>query len=201
MFRKEIRDEIEIQASPEAVWKILTDFEDFREWNAFMRPVVGEAEEGAKLRVQIRPPGGKAMAFRPRVTKVVSNRELRWEGRLWIPGLLDGEHIFEIEPLGSDRSKFVQREVFTGLFVPLMAKNIENQTLPGFEKMNRALKERVEAGGEGARREMMKPKAEIEGRTQKLVEASGMDLFSSLLAWGAVRISTVKLAAALPRCK
>jgi len=147
MFRKEIRDEIEILASPEAVWKALTDFEAFREWNAFMRPVVGEAEEGAKLRVQIRPPGGKAMAFRPRVTKVVQDGELRCKGKLWIPGLLDGEHIFEIEPLGPDRVRFVQREVFTGLLVPLMAKRIVGQTLPGFEDMNRALKERVEAGG------------------------------------------------------
>ena len=148
MFRKEIRSEIEIQASPEAVWKALTDFESFREWNVFMSPVVGQAEEGAKLRVQIRPPGRKAMAFRPRVTKIVSNRELRWLGRLWIPGLLEGEHIFEIEPLGPERVRFVQREVFSGLLVPLMAKRIEEQTLPGFGEMNRALKERVETGGE-----------------------------------------------------
>ncbi|HII07852.1 MAG TPA: SRPBCC domain-containing protein [Methanotrichaceae archaeon] len=150
MFRKEIRSNIEIQASPEAVWKALTDFESFREWNAFMRPVVGKALEDAKLRVQIRPPGGRAMAFRPTVTKVVQNRELRWLGRLWIPGLLDGEHIFEIEPMGPDRVRFVQREVFTGLLVPLMAKGIDEQTLPGFGEMNRALKERVETGGEGS---------------------------------------------------
>jgi hypothetical protein len=114
-----------------------------------MRPVVGETKEGAKLRVQLRPPGGRAVAFRPKVTKVVSNRELRWKGRLWLSGLLDGEHIFEIEPLGPERVRFVQREVFSGLLVPLMAKNIENQTLPGFGEMNRALKEKLEAGGEG----------------------------------------------------
>ncbi len=150
MFRKEIRSEIEIQASPETVWKILTDFEAFMEWNSFMRPVVGVAEEGAKLRVQIRPPAGKAMAFRPKVTKVVSNIELRWLGRLWIPGLLDGEHIFEIEPLGPDRVRFVQREVFSGLLVPFKGEGIEEQTLPGFGVMNRALKERVEAGEDGS---------------------------------------------------
>ena len=148
MFRKEIRDEIEIQVPPESVWKTLTDFESFREWNAFMRPVVGEAVEGARLRVQTRPPGGRAMAFRPKVTKVVSNRELRWKGRLWIHGLFDGEHIFEIEPLGPERVRFVQREVFSGLLVPFMAKSI-GQTLSGFEEMNRALKEKLEAGGEG----------------------------------------------------
>lgn len=45
--------------------------------------------------------------------------------------------------------KFVQREAFSGLLVPLMARTID-QTLIGFEEMNRALKERVEAGGEEA---------------------------------------------------
>jgi hypothetical protein len=146
MFRKEIRDEIEIRGSPEAVWKVLTDFESFVEWNSFMRPVVGVAEEGARLRVQIRPPGGRAMAFRPKVTKAVPNRELRWLGRLFLPGLLDGEHIFEIEPLGPEAVRFVQREVFRGLLVPLMGKRIE-ETLSGFGEMNRALKERVEVDG------------------------------------------------------
>ena len=73
MFRKEISGEIEILASPEAVWKALTDFEAFRDWNPFMRPVVGEAEECAKLKVQIRPLDGRAIAFMPKVTKVVSD--------------------------------------------------------------------------------------------------------------------------------
>jgi len=147
VFRKEIRDEIEIGAPAEAVWKALTDFESFREWNPVISPVVGTASVGAELRVQIRPPGGRAAAFRPKVTVAEADRELRWRGRLWLPGLLDGEHIFEIEPLGSARVKFVQREVFSGLLVPFLAKSID-QTQLGFEEMNRALKERVEAGGE-----------------------------------------------------
>ncbi|MGC9515803.1 SRPBCC family protein [Methanocrinis sp.] len=148
MFKKEIREEIEILASSEEIWKVLTDFEGFSEWNPFIRPLVGVAEDGARLRVQIRPPGGRAVAFRPRVTKVVKGREFRWKGRLLVPGLLDGEHIFEIEPLGPERSRFVQREIFSGLLVPFMAKSVD-QTLAGFGEMNRALKERVE-GGDGS---------------------------------------------------
>jgi hypothetical protein len=149
MFNREINSEIEISASPEDVWKALTDFEAFREWNPFIRPVVGEAKEGARLRVQMRPPGGRAVAFRPTVTKVVPNRELRWKGKLWLSGLFDGEHIFEIEPLEAERVRFVQREAFSGLLGPLMTKSID-QALSGFEEMNRALKKKVEAGGEEA---------------------------------------------------
>lgn len=145
MFREEISDEIEIRAGAEPVWRVLTDFEGYSEWNTFMRPVVGAAEVGARLRVQIRPPGGRAMAFRPRVTAVVPQEELRWKGRLWAPGLLDGEHVFEIDPLGPDKVRFVQREIFRGLLVPFVSKKILDQTVAGFGEMNRALKERVEA--------------------------------------------------------
>lgn len=149
MFREEISDEIEVLAGAGAVWRVLTDFEGYSEWNTFIRPVVGAAEVGARLRVQVRPPGGRAMAFRPRVTAVVPQRELRWKGRLWAPGLLDGEHIFEIEPLGPDRVRLVQREIFSGLLVPLARGRIREETIAGFREMDRALKERAEASGSG----------------------------------------------------
>ncbi|MDF0589578.1 SRPBCC domain-containing protein [Candidatus Methanocrinis natronophilus] len=144
MFREEISDEIEVLAGAGAVWRVLTDFEGYSEWNTFIRPVVGAAEVGARLRVQVRPPGGRAMAFRPRLTAVVPQRELRWKGWLWAPGLLDGEHVFEIEPLGPDKVRFVQREIFRGLLVPLVSKKTLDQIVAGFGDMNRALKERVE---------------------------------------------------------
>jgi hypothetical protein len=84
------------------------------------------------------------MTFRPTVLSVEPNRELRWLGRLLIPGLFDGEHIFEIEPAGMDRVRFTQREVFRGLFVPLLARSLDRDTRRGFEEMNRALKVRAE---------------------------------------------------------
>ena len=84
------------------------------------------------------------MTFRPTVLKAEPNRELRWIGRLLIPGLFDGEHIFNIEPLGTNRVRFVQREIFTGLLVPLFAKGLDTDTQRGFEEMNQALKVRAE---------------------------------------------------------
>ncbi|HLE55364.1 MAG TPA: SRPBCC domain-containing protein [Thermoplasmata archaeon] len=63
-----------------------------------------------------------------------------------IPGLFDGEHIFEIEPAGAGRTRFVQREVFRGLLVPVLARSLDRDTKRGFEEMNRALKMRAELG-------------------------------------------------------
>jgi hypothetical protein len=43
-----------------------------------------------------------AEALRPSVLEVVPGRTLRWLGHLLLPGIFDGEHHFEIEPLGGN---------------------------------------------------------------------------------------------------
>ncbi len=142
---KELRTEVEISATPERMWDVLTAFDSFGEWNPFMTQAEGDIEEGARLRVHIEPPGGTAMTFKPRVVRAVAGRELRWLGHLLIPGVFDGEHIFEISPAGDGRTRFVQREEFRGLLVPVLWNSLATNTKNGFEAMNAALKERAEA--------------------------------------------------------
>ena len=139
----ELRTEIEIDARPERVWAVLIDFEKFPDWNPFIRSIRGNVQVGSRLDVLLGASGTRAMRFRPTVKAVVPNRELRWLGRLGLPRLFDGEHIFQIEPLGPIRSRFVQRERFRGLFVPLLARSLNRDARRGFEEMNRALRERV----------------------------------------------------------
>jgi hypothetical protein len=82
--------------------------------------------------------------FRPRIIACEPNRELRWIGRLLIPGVLDGEHGFTIEPRTPRSVRFVQRELFSGVLVPLVWRRLETTTRRGFEDMNRALKAQAE---------------------------------------------------------
>ncbi|VVB92499.1 Polyketide cyclase / dehydrase and lipid transport [uncultured archaeon] len=137
---KELRTEIEINAPPERVWQLLTDFSSFPQWNPFIRRASGEPKKGAQLQVYLQPSGAKGMTFSPKVLKAEQNRELRWLGHFLIPGLFDGEHIFTIETLEAGRVRFVQREIFTGIFVPLFARGLDKDTRRGFEEMNQALK-------------------------------------------------------------
>ncbi len=139
----ELRTEIEIDAPVERVWAVLTDFDRFPEWNPFIRRIHGNAQVGSRLDVLLGASGTRAMRFRPIVKAVIPNRELRWLGRLGLPRLFDGEHIFQIEPLGPARARFVQREQFRGLLVPLLARSLNRDARRGFEEMNRALRERV----------------------------------------------------------
>jgi len=142
---KEIRTEIDIEASAGRVWDSLTDFPAFPEWNPFIRRISGEPKVGTKLEVLMQSSGTRGMTFRPTVMKLERDRELRWLGRLAVPGLFDGEHIFEIEELGARRVHFVQRERFRGILVPLLARSLDRDTKRGFEAMNRALRARAES--------------------------------------------------------
>ncbi len=94
---RELRTEILIEAPPERVWEVLTDFEGMSEWNPFITEISGELQKGEKIRVHLKPPEGKGMTFKPRLVKVEHGREIRWLGHLGVPGLFDGEHIFGID--------------------------------------------------------------------------------------------------------
>jgi len=142
----EITTAIKISAPPERVWKVLLDFSRYPEWNHFVSSIEGQATEGSELRVTIQPPGGKAMAFRPVVLRHLVGREFRWKGKLLFPGLFDGEHYFVLTPGTDGSTLFTQGENFTGLLVPLFRSALDKGTKAGFEVMNAALKQRVEAG-------------------------------------------------------
>jgi hypothetical protein len=141
---RQLHSEIEIEASPEQVWHLLTDFSRFPEWNPFITRASGQVRQGEKIEVYLQLPEGTGMTFKPRLTKVEPHRELRWLGHLIVPGLFDGEHIFTIEPLADNSVRFIQREVFTGLLSGLLLRMVGENTHKGFQAMNQALKAQVE---------------------------------------------------------
>src|SRR5918994_717016 len=144
MRMKELHSEIEIDASAQRVWGILTDFASYPEWNPYIRKISGEPRVGEHLEVRFEPPGSRGITLKPKVLNAEPNRELRWLGHLLVAGLFDGKHTLAIQPLEEDRVRFIQGETFGGLLVPLFARSLDKGTRRGFEEMNRALKERAE---------------------------------------------------------
>lgn len=140
-----LHTDIIIAAPSEAIWAILTDFAAYPEWNPFIRRITGKLEVGSRLEVDLAPPGGRAMTIRPTLREVQPGRILRWLGQVGLPGLFDGEHSFQVEPLADGQVRFVQSERFSGVLVPLVMTFIGASTQQGFEAMNTALKERAEA--------------------------------------------------------
>ena len=125
------------------MWDVLTDYDAYPEWNPFIRSVRGRPEVSAELEVRIEPPGRRAMTFKPTVLAAEPGLELRWLGRVLLPGIFDGEHSLRIEPVDEGHVRFVQSERFNGLLIPLFGRTLE-QTRQGFVQMNEALRRTAE---------------------------------------------------------
>ena len=141
---KTITTTIEIDASPEAVWQVLTDFPSHERWNPFFSRIIGSPEAGERLRITIRKGDGDGISIRPEVLVATPGRELRWKGKLLLPGIFDGEHCFVLEPLDGGRTRLIHGEKFRGILVPLTGRVLAD-TERGFIAFNEALADEVAA--------------------------------------------------------
>ena len=139
---KEINSDIEINASSIKVWDVLINFDNYPKWNPFMK-ISGNPQKGSTIQVFIKPPNSKGMTFKPKILEYVPMKKIRWIGKTWIPGLFDGEHSLIIKEIDENKVQFIQKEKFTGIFVPIFSGLLKN-THKGFEMMNNALKNESE---------------------------------------------------------
>ncbi|MFV2020125.1 SRPBCC family protein [Micromonospora sp. LOL_023] len=139
-----INHTIDISAPAERVWTILTDTAAYPEWNPFITKLDGGLTRGSRLSVTIALPGAEPRRFTPTVTAVEPERRLAWFGRLLVPGIFNGAHSFDIEPLTPESTRFTQSERFSGLLVRML-RGVLRSTESGFVAMNTALAARAEA--------------------------------------------------------
>lgn len=140
----ELKTEIIINASAEKIWQVLADFNRYPSWNPFVQEISGSLMTGEQLIVKIVPPGKKGMRFLPILIKVEKPREIRWVGKFLFKFLFRGEHYFILEPMSETQTKFIHGEIFTGLLVPLIEKDLRGAAYEGFVQMNEALKKESE---------------------------------------------------------
>src|SRR5215813_5393414 len=138
---RRIATAVGIDSPAAAVWQVLVDFAAYPDWNPFIRRIAGEPRVGGRLEVTVQPANRKPMTFRPTVRVADAGRELRWLGRVLMPGLFDGEHAFVIEQR-SGGCRFRHEETFRGLLVPAFGAMLSD-TGQSFVAMNEALKRRV----------------------------------------------------------
>jgi hypothetical protein len=133
----------EIDAAPEQVWAVLTDFAAYPEWNPFLTIEAPRTEPGDKLAVTFRAGTRKPVTMHPTVTEFVVGSRLSWLGRLGVPRVFDGAHRFEVEAMDGGRTRFTQSETFRGVLVPFLGRLLRD-TDGAFAAMNVALKARAE---------------------------------------------------------
>jgi hypothetical protein len=144
MPRTELRTEVEIAAPIADVYRVLTDFAHYEQWNPFLVAVRGQLAAGQRLSVEMSLPEGKTYVLAPELTLVTENAEIRWRGRFVFAGLLEAEHFFVLSERGPRLTRLVQGQNFSG-FLLRFAGNALTLSARGCVYMNQALKKRAES--------------------------------------------------------
>lgn len=139
-----IYTEIQINASLQAVWQELMDFDSYAEWNPMVQFNGGIPQVGNRLDLLLKQPSGGKFAVKSLVTERIENRKFQWLGKFFVRGLFDGRHTYELsEQDGGVR--FKHYEEFGGILKhPMAWFGVIEKTIPGFVLMNEKLKVRVE---------------------------------------------------------
>jgi hypothetical protein len=134
-----LQTQIDIQATPQQVWDIMTRFSDYPQWNPFIKSLTGEVAEGNRIRVEL-----MGMSFKPKVLAFRQKEEFRWKGQFIFPGLFDGEHYFRLSAKADGTTRLEHGEYFSGLLVPLFKRRMLADTEANFRAFNEALKQECE---------------------------------------------------------
>ncbi len=141
---REIRTEIEIAAPPTKVWSILTDFNNWKDWNPIINQASGTASLGSELSMTMRGEDGKGgPKYMPIVINFEEPKFFRWRAKMMAGFLFTNDKVFELEETGSG-TRLIHKELFSGMMVPIMWSKFDEGVPPMLNSMNDALKRRAE---------------------------------------------------------
>jgi hypothetical protein len=130
-----------IDASPEAVWAILTDGGAYREWNPEIVAIDGRIALGARITAHVRLGDGAVRAVTQRVTALEAPAHMEWVGGLPL-GLFVGRRSFSVTPCASG-VEFRLHLRMSGPLSPLILKSVGDRQ-PEIDSFSAALKRRAE---------------------------------------------------------
>lgn len=140
-----VRAEIEIDASPESVFDILSDLDRYPEWNPFTPSIESTLEIGAPVRMRVRLLEGKRL-FRQveYVTACERPRRLCWGADIPFRRIVRADRCQTLEPLENERTRYICTDEISGWLTPIVMRFFGAAMQRGFEDCARALKQRAE---------------------------------------------------------
>lgn len=132
-----------IQASPDAIWAILTDAPGYQAWDSGVERVEGRIAPGEKIKVVSKANPGRA--FPVKVTEFTPGQRMTWSGGMPL-GLFKGVRTYRLSPDEAGGTLFRMREEYTGPLLGLIWRTMPDLG-PSFTQFATGLKHRVENGG------------------------------------------------------
>ena len=114
---KEIVTEIVINAPRDVVWKLITDFNHWTDWNPSVRRMSGDNGIGSKLDITMcNKSGGDGPQYQPVITEMEEGKSFRWRAKMGMGFIFTNDKVIELEDT-SGGTRLVHKELFSGLML------------------------------------------------------------------------------------
>lgn len=140
-----IRTEIDIKATPEKVWGIITDVDKWHEWSPTINASEGKAETGSTVTITMmsKEPGKDGPKYSPKIIQMDEPRYFHWRAHMMAGFIFTNDKIIELEKTDAG-TKVIHKETFKGLMAVAMKGQMEKGVPSMLNMMNEALKESAE---------------------------------------------------------
>ena len=133
-FNRKTEVAINIKASKEIIWSLLTNASDYPRWNSTIISLEGEIQKGKKIR--LKSVLDEKRTFKLKVKEMIENQRMVWgDGK--------GNRVYELASNEDGSTKFFMSEKIGGLMFPMYAKYIPPFD-DVFEQFARDLKQEAE---------------------------------------------------------
>lgn len=134
---------IDVSASPEVVWKVLTDFPKYREWNPFVVDARCSLKPGAAIEMQVKLKD-KPQRQVEQIVGVEPGKGFSYRMHPMPLGALKSFRSHRIEPSAPGRCRYTSHFEIEGWLVPVVLAMFKAGLERGFAGMTEAIGARAE---------------------------------------------------------
>ncbi|MDO5611218.1 MAG: SRPBCC family protein [Pseudomonadota bacterium] len=137
-----VRTDMLIDAPAADVWAVLSDFDHMGDWSTSLKGIIGDRRQGGRVQSQFFTMGRIWLADHT----FIYNEGIHYGWSDPLTGEFEGvrdHHLFEVEPLGPNLTRFIQSDEFTGENAIEHGMVLARVGLQGYPEFNRQLRDEV----------------------------------------------------------
>ncbi len=133
---------IVINATPNQVWSVLTDFDTMPSWSTTFQGLEGDIRDGGQITAIFPLPNGENIAY-PHLLNYTENESFGWSDPIiGLDGIVDN-HMYTVTFCGN-QTEFIQTDEFSGNNQNVSALTLATIVLTDYQIFNQELKAEVE---------------------------------------------------------
>jgi hypothetical protein len=134
-------------ATADRVWRILTDFAAWGDWNPIIPEITadGPLAPGTRLRIVVALPKRPRRRYEATIVRFEPGHEICWRGHVYHPLYFVAEHAFRVEPRADGGCRVRHREDIGGAMSLLMGRPTQDMMREGLTRIDIALAKRIAA--------------------------------------------------------